>query len=130
MARKKDITIHPWEGYEDTTVHQNRIYARIFASMINSPAWKKLSRGAMALYLIMKLQEQGQARIPEHNYLTDFYFNEAMFTKVYPLYTNRKTFRKERQELIDNGFIEYILKGKNTREKSIYRFSDKWKEIK
>ena len=111
------------------SVDGNRLSANMYASMLQSKAWLSLNKGAMVLYTYMKLQYYGAKNIQDHPN-TDFVFNKAMATKVYPLYTNMSQFRKERDLLIEYGFIEYVENGKNTRTKSIYRFSDKWQSIK
>lgn len=124
MARKKKYVPKSFESNKVGDVSAN-----IFASMLQSRAWSNLSNNARVLYLYMKLQYYGQKNIPnkEQEY---FYFNKAMFTKTYPLYTNTNQFYKDRQLLLDNGFIE-IDGGstKWTREKMIYKFSSKWREV-
>lgn len=104
------------------------IFATIYADMIQSQAWKELTNNARVLYIYMKLQYYGQKPINEmEDY---FYFNKAMYTKTYKLYTNVGQFYKDRDLLVKNGFIEIVGGStKTTREKMIYRYSDKWKEF-
>lgn len=111
------------------SVNGNCLSANLYATMLQSKAWKKLNKGAMVLYLYMKLQYYGARNIVDHPQ-TDFVFNKAMVTQVYGLYTNMSQFRKDRDLLIEYGFIEYVENGKNTRTKSIYRFSNKWQQYK
>lgn len=122
--RKKAYTPKSFES-----INGNRLSANMYATMLQSKAWKKLNKGAMVLYLYMKLQYYGARNIADHPQ-TDFVFNKAMVTQVYGLYTNMSQFRKDRDLLIEYGFIEYVENGKNTRTKSIYRFSDKWQQYK
>ena len=119
MARSK-YTPKPWES-----VGGNKLSANIYATMIQSPAWMKLSKNARLLYVYMKLQYYGAKNLPDHP-ATDFTFNWALVSKTYKLYSNKRQFENDRNMLIEHGFIEYIENGKNTRTKSIYRFSDKW----
>lgn len=123
MARKKKYVPKSFESGKCGDISAN-----IFGSMIQSKAWNNLSNNARVLYLYMKLQYYGQKNIPnrEQEY---FYFNKAMFTKTYPLYKNTNQFYKDRQLLIDNGFIEIVERTQNTREKMIYKLSAKWREV-
>ena len=111
------------------TIGGNNLSAAIYATMIQSAAWERLTNNARVLYLYMKLQYYGAKPIKEHPQ-TDFYFNAALATKTYRLYTNLAQFRKDRQQLIDLGFIEIVENRKNMRKKNIYRFSDKWKDVR
>lgn len=105
----------------------SNLSAAVYASMMQSKAWHNLSNNARVLYLYMKLQLYG-AKIKDHPE-TDFYFNTAMAQKTYGLYSNMAQFRKDRQQLIDNGFIDVVENGRFTRTKNVYRFSSRWKEI-
>ena len=123
MARRKQYIPKPWES-----VGGNRLSANIYASMIQSKAWMQLSKNARLLYVYMKLQYYGAKNLADHPE-TDFVFNWALASKTYGLYTNYKQFQNDKNMLITNGFIELIESGKNTRTKSIYRFSDKWQSL-
>ncbi len=123
MARRKQYIPKPWES-----VGGNRLSANIYASMIQSKAWMQLSKNARLLYVYMKLQYYGAKNLADHPE-TDFVFNWALASKTYGLYTNYKQFQNDKNMLITNGFIELIENGKNTRTKSIYRFSDKWQSL-
>ena len=71
--------------------------ASIYASMLKSPAWKKLKPRAQILYLYMKMQYYGvkEKDKPERNPLY-FVFNEGIWKKTYGLYTNNKSFYQDR----------------------------------
>lgn len=118
-----------WKPLDFETIGDKKLSATIYAAMIQSDAWTQLSNNARVLYLYMKLQYFGVKQEDKPRGQQDlFYFNKAMATKTYGLYTNMAQFRKDRDMLLEYGFIEEVEKGKNTRTKSIYRFSDKWKE--
>ncbi len=123
MAKRKQYIPKPWES-----VGGNKLSANIYASMIQSKAWMQLSKNARLLYVYMKLQYYGAKNLVDHPE-TDFVFNWALASKTYGLYTNYKQFQNDKNMLITNGFIELIENGKNTRTKSIYRFSDKWQSL-
>lgn len=122
MAKKKKYIPKTFESKKPD------VSASIYCSMIQSKAWENLTNNARVLYLYMKLQYYGQKAIPdrEQEY---FYFNKGMWKTTYKLYTNQNQFYKDRNLLIENGFIEIEQNGKNTRTKTIYRFSDKWQQV-
>ncbi len=108
--------------------------ANIYKSMLLSPAWKSLSKGAQNLYLYMKSQYYGVATKghPDGD-STKFHFNKCLYVNQYgangtALYNNDSTFRKNRDELVKNGFIRVVSDGSVTRERSVYEYSDKWKD--
>lgn len=114
-------------------IGSSNLSATIYASMLQSDAYKDLSNNAKVLYTYMKLQQYGAKKI--ENMPTDcFYFNKAMYIKGnangYELYANGKQFQRDLKQLIDNGFIELVENGWNTRTKNIYKFSGKWQQYK
>lgn len=124
MARKHKFTPKNFEK-----VGASNLSCTLYASMLQSPAWYALSPKAKELYTYMKLQQYGQA--PIEGYGADcFVFNKAMYTKVYPIYKSGAQFRRDRDQLIEYGFIEMVECGRFTRTKNIYKFSAKWQEIK
>lgn len=124
MAKKRKF--NPY-GFEKKG--SSNLSATLYASMLQSPAWYALSPKAKELFVYMKLQLYGQA--PIEGYGADcFVFNQAMYSKVYPLYKSGAQFRRDRDQLIKYGFIEIVECGRFTRTKNIYRFSAKWQEIK
>lgn len=109
-------------------------YARIYLPMIESAAFKSLTPKQKELYLYMKLEDYSADRpLKEsgepysHEY---FYFNELKWKRVHGLYTQRQGFTRDRDVLIDRGFIQvaehYRYGGRN--QKNVYRFHDGWKE--
>ena len=122
MGRKSKYTPKSFESKAGKALSAN-----IYASMIQSPAWEQLSNNARVLYLYMKLQYYGAKSVPNHSE-DCFYFNTALIKKTYRLYSNMSQFRKDREQLIEKGFITVLESGKNTRTKAIYQFSDKWQE--
>ena len=124
MGRKKKYVPKNFESNKCGDVSAN-----IYASMVQSQAWNNLTNNARVLYMYMKMQYYGQKTIPNKEQEC-FHFNKALYTKKYRLYTNVNQFYKDRNLLIENGFIE-IDGGstRHTREKMIYKFSAKWHEI-
>ena len=96
--------------------------------MMQSKAWGALTNNARVLYLYMKLQYYGQKQI-EGRGEDCFYFNKGLYCETYHLYSNTRQFRKDRDLLIQLGFIECIENGKTTRTKSIYKFSNRWQQV-
>jgi len=124
MSKRKPYRPKPFES-----VGGNNLSANLYATMLQSQAYKNLTNGARTLYTFMKLQLYGAKNLTDHPN-TDFVFNWGMASKTYGIYTNKKQFRIDRDRLVEYGFIEVVECGKNTRTKNIYRFSDKWQEVR
>lgn len=126
MAKKRKFSPNNFEN-----VGRSNLSATLYASMLQSPAWYALSPKAQQLYVYMKLQLYGQAPLDSEKYGPDcFVFNQGMYTKIYPLYKTGAQFRRDRDQLIEYGFIEIVECGKTTRTKNIYKFSAKWQDYK
>lgn len=125
--RKSQYLPKPYEsikGYGDTS-------ANIYESMLRSAAWKDLKSGAQTLYLHMKSQKYAQKDKPIKDDETAFRFNRCKWIKgkpySYGLYSNEKQFYKDRDALIEHGFITVVERNKNQRTANVYRLSDGWK---
>lgn len=121
MSRKRKYEPKAYECVSS----QPPLSAVIYASMVQSDNWKKLSHGAHVTYLYMKLQLYGARNIEGHP-KEHFYFNDAMATKVYGISTNREQCRKYRNELLQYGFIELVEYRAHSFDKNIYTFSSRW----
>ena len=108
----------------------NDKFAKIYASMLQSPAWKNLTKPQQILYVYMKLQFKSESRekVPGKPD-TYFYFNQSLWEKSYGLYTNLRSFYRDRDALIENGFIDMVESGRNTRTKAVYMLSYRWHDI-
>lgn len=107
----------PPEKWEN--IGLNERHARLFIGMFESPAYRNLKSRQRDLYTHMKFQYKGKEN--------RFTFSWSMANKVYGMYTNRNMFYSDVQALIDAGFIECVEYGKYENKKSVYAFSDKWK---
>lgn len=103
----------------------NDVSAVLYASMLQSPAWRKLTKPQQILYVYMRLQFYGNNQVPGKPQIY-FYFNQTLWKNTYKLYTNLQSFYRDRDALIEHGFIEMLESGKNTRTKAIYMLSSKW----
>lgn len=116
--------------------------ANIYYSMLMSNAWRKLTGNQKELYLFCKLQQFGEStNFEDHatqlekdgnekpNISDRFTMNKSKWCDLYKLYSeqNAKRFYKDINALIENGFIDKIQSGYNTKTKNIYKFSDRWK---
>lgn len=120
MAKKKDTA----ELFE--RLGADKRFLRVYMSMLTAPRWKKLSKGAQVLYIYMKAQYYSKNTVEYPTERDIFYFNDALI-RYYELYTNMSQYRKDRQQLIDNGFIEVVEDNHLRKKKNIYKFSDRWK---
>jgi hypothetical protein len=102
------------------------VSANIYSSMLISKAYTALTHRQQRLYTFMKLQYYAQKRHPNNN-PECFYFNKSLWWNMYNLYHNPNTFAEDRDALIEKGFIKVVEDGYNTRKKTVYQYSDKWK---
>ena len=107
-------------------------HARIFHSMMVSPAWKDLTSNQKVLYLACKDRFFGEDSIYDSDGKKQelwFYMNADLWSNLYALYprSSNERFKQDKKALMSHGFIEEISPGKTTRKKSIYAFSDEWK---
>lgn len=110
--------------------------ANIYMSMLISEAWQKLTKNQQILYLYCKAQYYAEKRKPKPQLkqLSDselalcFTMNKTKWCNLYHIYKdgNQNGFIKDMKALFENGFIELVENGKNTRTKSIYKLSSKW----
>lgn len=117
MSRKKQVTHFDFESKSERGA-----FTKICKDMQKSKAWENLLLRQQALYLHLKSKftkykdqstNQNDISIPKSEALT--------------LYGDLRTFRKDIDKLIENGFIKQVASGFNTRTVNIYGFSEQWK---
>lgn len=140
MARqKKKWNARPFESIGETFVDltgnlRKDSIAQLYESQLQSPAFMSLTARQKILWVYVKSQLYGKAKPRQADYeglqIDDncFYFNHALAVR-YGLYakSSRREFYNDMKVLCDRGFIEVVSSGKNTRTKSVYRFSCQWK---
>jgi len=104
------------------------ISANIYMSMLISAAWRELTPKQQVLYLYCKAQYYAEKKKPNGDPLY-FTMNQSKWRGMYGLYktNDEKSFYRDMSALISRGFVVCIESGKNTRTKSVYAFSDKWR---
>ena len=120
--------------YTDTT-------ANVCYSMLISPAFKDLTPRQRMLYIYAKTQYFGAKSRPKSDYpdieeyKTDngrkyFYLNHFLLSNVFGLYpkSNTRDLYADTNKLIEHGFIKQVSNGKINQKRSIYTYSDEWKE--
>jgi len=120
MAKSKEKSL---KNYAFESLRENGgAFTKICFDMQQSPAWKNLNLRQQGLYLHLKSKftkyknqdtNQNNISIPKSEALT--------------IYGDLRTFRKDIDILIKNGFIKQIASGYNTRTANIYGFSALWK---
>ncbi|WP_026493077.1 hypothetical protein [Butyrivibrio sp. XPD2002] len=138
--KKNDSKIKSFEGVgtKFIGIHgalMSDTFVRIYESMLQSDAFKKLKPRHKVLYLYCKDQWTGK-RKPRHDFkdvpelASDdlFYFNFDLAVE-YGLYTPKSShlFYNDMKALIDAGFIDKVVSGKAHKKKNIYRYSDRWR---
>ena len=109
--------------------------ANIYHSMLVSNAWKSLTAKQKVLYQACKDQVYREKRKPQTKEYPNgneqyFTMNRHKWSTVYELYiaTNKSGFYRDRDALIEKGFIRVIENGQHSRSNTIYAFSDMWKK--
>lgn len=111
------------------------VYARIYESMVRSPAFLMLTHRQQVLFLLCKLQWTGKRKpgrdFEEYQGDDLFYLNWAAVCDDYGFYTqgSKKNFYDDMGTLIDYGLIDKVASGKSQRKKTVYRFSVRWKDM-
>lgn len=110
----------------DNKKQLNENHVRLFRSMINSKAFKKLSSNEIKIYLNMRMKffEQEEKEL-------DFPYSKSLGTKVLGLsIKSENSIRRALKNLVKYGFLEqtYISKGggKTTKLPNRYKFSTRW----
>ena len=125
----------PFESYP-AAVDPKRSYdtsANIYESMMLSKAWIDLTPAQKVLYQVCKSQMYAQKHRPslemENVSETSFFMNRWLWQTTYQLYKpgNEKGFYRDMTALIDHGFIRCVYSGANSKDKSVYDYSDKWR---
>jgi hypothetical protein len=122
MSNKKKYEKKSFESDQSSS----DVMAMFFASMRFSSAFEKLSSVAQNVYRDMKLEYYRQKKKPFPEDRTCFYFNKYIWKNIYH-YKNANQISKCINELILLGFIRCKQDGYTNRTKSIYQYSDKWR---
>lgn len=102
----------------------NEKFTPIYDSMLDSPAFLSLTGNQKALFIYMYRKYDGaNAKNHPENNPEAFYFNRSVYKA---LYSNPAQFARDRDALIEKGFIICLDCGVNTRTKAVYRYSDMW----
>jgi len=152
--KTKGITPSTWEAvghwFSPDGKRNKDTHTIVFESMLRSDAMARLTPRQQMLVVICKAQCFGKRkpradltpqeidRIAEDAGITpaelrhDRVFYLSWDTaKQYPIYRGikeRQVFHRDMQALHRAGFIEILRRGVNKRYKTIYRFSDEWRE--
>lgn len=110
-------------------------YTLLTDKMVRSKAYNSLSDSAARLLMVLKLQRQyfigrdkqtGKEKAIGGNILNFTFSREVQ--KLYG-YNNPNKVRRCMIELVENGFIDIVSNGWNTRTKTIYRYSSEWEKL-
>lgn len=142
MGKRKGKYIpKPFES--DNTLNKKDTHASIYRTMILSKAYKELTPQQKHLYTLCKSELYGKGKndlrqfdeyfesagIDKHTHPEYFCMNWGKVKKgsLYDCYTNTNSFRKDINSLIEHGLIDCVLCGADSRSKSLYRLSDRWR---
>lgn len=128
MSRSKRAKYQP-KPFESSGASSDTS-ANLYMSMLTSAAFKALTAQQKVLYLYCKSQYYGEKHHPGGE-ADCFYMNQSMWSDLFQLYdksSNKTGFRRDRDALIEKGFIACVEDGSPTRTKSVYRFSFMWQK--
>lgn len=143
MGRKRKIQFNPQQYEKRTITDKKDKFVALYLSLCESAAWKALTPRQQVLYIWFRFQwkDVGSKNTPSGDYPNNeafqrpyiVYMNKAvavqtgLYTKVQGGNFNARDFYKDVQRLEAVGFITCLQKGKNTRTKSVYELSERWK---
>lgn len=108
-------------------------FSSVYLSMFQSEAWRGLTAKQRDLYYHCKLQLHADSKsFPKEERLRGcFTFNRYKWLTEYGLYTeaNQRGFYRDMDNLILRGFVDCIRQGQRTKEKNLYRMSDRWQHF-
>ena len=126
MSSKSKRQASPHRPFESRT--DKGKFLKICHDMMDSCAWKALSRSAKCLYIEMKARYT--AKYSNGQFIADNSLDVSFpASKAKELYSDLRTFRADIDALIDCGFIDLVSSGWNTRTANIYGFSERWKKF-
>ena len=111
-------------------------FASIFESMLQSKAFKSLTKNQRLLYVYCKAQILGKRKPKEDYKKLELYQEEECFylhlqaVIDYGLYKRggASQFYDDMQALEDKGFIKKLASGQNSKSKNIYKLTGDWQE--
>lgn len=112
------------KDFESLANYNRDTSANIYYSMMTSEIFKSLTKQQQILYVYMKMRYYCSSHPGKIN--EQFYFNKHLWHDEYNLYKNANSFYKDRDALVEKGFIDIVERGWNTRTKAIYRYSSRW----
>ncbi len=105
---------HTSDAFQDLPSHIQMLYVSM----------KQATYGVRKPYNTVNRQQPPYNRVQED----DIYFSRKdaqQYCKRYK--SNPSLLYSDIRVLVEHGFIEIVYSGKNTKERSVYRFSYKWK---
>lgn len=146
MGKKKNVQDNDPMPFETAGGYYTRsgqlrkdCFARVYESVLRSEAFTKLTYRQQMLYILCRVQIFGK-RTPEREYpempefqgKDVFFLNWASVSDEYGFYpgSSSKNFYMDMNALIEHGFVDRLSSGKRRRTKSVYRFSERWKNWK
>ena len=119
MPKKKPPTHELFEA-----IYSHGKFTKITDSMMDSLAWQSLEPSQMGLYLLFKRKYTKNKSSDDNKNDISFPFSEYSKIKTY---SNKRTFWRDLDALIEKGFIIIVSPQKFQRKPNIYGFSDNWK---
>ena len=137
MGRKKNGYIR--EKYESDIPGNSShdTYVAMYTSMMNKPVFMSLTGNQKYLYTFCRWQKYNNENNPGKVYPEwkecqnpNAFFMNWDLAKKFHLYKSETTFYRDLKQLVESGFIDCLYSGRKGRNKSIYIYSDRWRNYK
>lgn len=124
MARKNKPSYKPWQRRR----FSSNKFTPIFADLWTSDAFTSLTDKQQALYIDCTLESYGLASNDTGRGEEFFYMNGGLRSDKYKRYprSDSRCFERDIEALIEHGFVDCVQSGFNTRQKNLYKLSDRW----
>lgn len=128
-------------NYMVNGVEKRETFTQIYESAMRSEAFRSLPPRIQMLYIYTRLQEMGKSkpnRELDGTEVEELVKSDACFFfphNIAAQYTDHYNAKPSRlyddmRVLEEHGFIDIVLSGRTNRKKSVYRYSERWKEYK
>ena len=124
MSGKKP-TFQPWQSNR-----KSKAFSLVSRDMLLSTAWQALNPTAVKLYICCLDQLGYKPPTVTGDASNDrdyFVMNRELWRDRYRVTSSPNVFMRAMRNLVSHGFVEVYRSGKNTRTKTIYKFSGQWK---
>lgn len=127
MAKRDKAIYQGFERFE--SAKKTGTFVRLTDNMLKSAAWANLTLRQQGLYLYCKAKYKHQKPVGGVIVEADIKNFIIARDEILRLYGSPSTFAKDRDALIENGFIVCVENGRTSWTPNVYAFTDGWHKI-